>query len=99
MGLDQLRHGGEAKFCLRHDVGSYGRTEALLPVAPNDPARLEPTGVGGQVVVIESYGRVKDIDFAEAQTTQMLAHIVEVPRIRFVGADVLGRVHRIEVDL
>src|ERR671914_2305273 len=85
-------HGAEAlELEVRLDCGARaaGRGRALAVTTP-DPAGGEPEALGGQVVVVQGFGRVQDFSSIDAPLTESVEHVLEVMCVGLVRADVLG---------
>lgn len=74
-----------------------GGAESLLGVTTVDPAGFQTVLVRRLVIVEHALGGVQDLLLLHADLAQLLDHVVEIPVRRFIGADVLGGVERVEL--
>src|SRR5579863_9623004 len=98
MRLHQLGEAGEAEIEVRHLAGIARGAEPLLGMAPVNPARGKRELVGGTMVVKQAFGRMQYLRLLDAARTEHAQQVFEVSCAGLVGADVLGRADRVELD-
>ena len=99
VGRGKLRHRCELEIELRHDARIHRGAKAFFVVPAEDPARGEVHGVRRLVVMEQALSRVEHVVLPEPMIGEMLDHVFEIALLRLVGADVLGGIDRIELDL
>jgi len=99
MSFDELGEALEMEVELRRPGRLRSSAGPFLAEAPIDPGSRETCLLGGHMVVTQALRGVQDLRSANAEVgLHMLDQIGEIARIGLVGADVLGRVDRIEID-
>ncbi len=98
MRLGELAHAGEAEIIGRHVARMHRGAETLVGMAAVDPAGLQPDRVGRLVVMEHAFGGVQDHVLPDPALGKPRQHVFEIAQARLVGADVLRRVDRVEVD-
>src|SRR5271154_1592374 len=97
--LDHRDHAVEAEVELRRTASWHGRAPSLVSVATINPCARQSEIVGRSVIMEQTLGGVKDVLLLEPEVLiQAPKHVFEIARIGLVGADVLGRVDRVELD-
>ena len=98
MRLHEVGHAVVPEVHLRHVAGVHRGVEALICVPTIDPAGCQTVAVGGTVIMDHASCRVQDLFLLDADRPELLQHLVEVPVRRLVGASILRRVDRVEID-
>ena len=89
---------GEVEVDLRRLLDRARRAGPARLRPPVDPGGGETEGAGGGAVVEQALRGVQDPALHRPEVAlQTLQHVVEVPRVGLVGADVLGGVDRVEL--
>ena len=99
MRLHQFRHAVENEISMRERTRVHGGPKSLIPMSAVDPSRLQAGLFAGAWSWNMLSAVCKISRFLHAQSCQVLQHVVEIARIRLVGANILGRKDRVEIDL
>lgn len=99
MRLGELGQALEMEIDLGRVLWEHGGAAARLAEAPVDPGAREARFLRRHMVVMQALRRVQDIGLADTELgIEMREQEGEVARIRLVGADILGRIDRVEGD-